>query len=106
MAYRFNGIGTIYYGHRDKLQDSSYIATKWFVILYLPVVPLGSFRIWEEKATDPPLVIFNVISQERSMMVRPVPLNRTQVFLTYLAFYGSIAFVSSSILFCERFLGW
>jgi len=41
MAYHINGVGTIYYGHRDRLADSSYVTTKWVVFLFLPVIPLG-----------------------------------------------------------------
>ena len=102
MAYRINGIGTIYYGHRDELPDSSYIPTRWFVLLYLPIFPLGSFRVWEEKTKHDPFVFAGTISSSESLMVRAVDLNWTQVLLTYLVFYGSIFLISSLVILSER----
>lgn len=42
----FNSIGTKLYGHRDEdPRNGSYIATVYFVILYLPLFPLSSYRV-------------------------------------------------------------
>ena len=43
----FNGIGTMFYGCSDVRPDGSYVATKWFAIVCLPVVPLQSVRMLE-----------------------------------------------------------
>lgn len=43
-----NGIGTKLYGKTEMDPDGSYVATEWFVILYLPIFPLGSYRVWPE----------------------------------------------------------
>jgi hypothetical protein len=40
----FNGIGTRYYGRR-KLSDGTIITTKWVVFLFVPIVPLGSYKV-------------------------------------------------------------
>jgi hypothetical protein len=45
MADTFNGIGTTFYGKRGFEQDDSYVTTKWFVIGFFPLVPLGSYRV-------------------------------------------------------------
>ncbi len=45
MAGTWNGIGTKYYGSRDQYPDGSFITTEWFVILFLPIIPLGSKRV-------------------------------------------------------------
>ena len=45
----FNGTGMMLYGMRDVNPDGSYIATKWVTILWLPIFPLGSFRVWPGK---------------------------------------------------------
>jgi hypothetical protein len=42
MANTFNGIGTTYYGKKDIYSDSSFIAIKWFVVGFFPLIPLGS----------------------------------------------------------------
>ncbi len=39
------GIGFTFYGRRDFQSDGSYVATVWGCILFIPVVPLGSYRI-------------------------------------------------------------
>lgn len=44
MAFTINGIGSTYYGCRPLL-DGSYVTTKWAVILFIPLFPLGSFRV-------------------------------------------------------------
>lgn len=45
MARSFNGMGTRYYGHADKQPDGSYIATEWIIFLYIPLIPIRSFRL-------------------------------------------------------------
>ena len=45
MANTFNGIGTTFYGKRSFEQDDSYVTTKWFVIGFFPLVPMGSLRV-------------------------------------------------------------
>jgi hypothetical protein len=45
MAFTFNGIGTTFYGARDFALDGSYTTTEWFVLVYIPIIPLRSLRI-------------------------------------------------------------
>lgn len=40
-----NGIGATFYGKKDMRDDGSYITTKWFIFLYIPVIPLRSYRV-------------------------------------------------------------
>jgi hypothetical protein len=47
MAFTFNGTGTRYYGRR-KLPDGTVITTKWVVCFFVPIVPLGSYRVIDE----------------------------------------------------------
>jgi len=47
MPYSVNGIGTKYYGHADRQPDNSYIATLWIVLLFIPLIPLRSYRLKE-----------------------------------------------------------
>jgi hypothetical protein len=43
--FTFNGIGTRLYGKRDKDADGWYTATKFFCVLYFPIVPLSCHRV-------------------------------------------------------------
>lgn len=45
MPYTLNGFGTKYYGKRELAEDGSYITTLWITGLYIPIVPLGSYRV-------------------------------------------------------------
>jgi len=45
MPFRFNGFGTAYYGKRDLANDGSYVTTVWVTALWIPLVPLGSYRV-------------------------------------------------------------
>lgn len=45
MPYTLNGFGTRYYGRRDPADDGSYITTLWITALYVPILPLGSYRV-------------------------------------------------------------
>lgn len=45
-----NGFGTSLIGCSEVQRDGSYIATRWFCLV-LPVIPLGSFRIWPESSS-------------------------------------------------------
>ena len=45
MPYTLNGFGTKYYGRRDQAADGSYVTTLWITALYVPLLPLGSYRV-------------------------------------------------------------
>lgn len=40
-----NGIGTAIYGERDRWSDGSYVTTHWFIALFVPIFPLGAYRV-------------------------------------------------------------
>lgn len=44
--YTLNGIGAKFYGKRGFDQKtSSYVTVHWFVVLFLPIIPLASYRV-------------------------------------------------------------
>jgi hypothetical protein len=45
MPFTVNGIGTTYYGRRDIGPDGSYVTTEWLVFVYVPVIPIRSYRV-------------------------------------------------------------
>jgi hypothetical protein len=46
MAFAFNGFGTKYYGTRLR-PDGALVTTKWIVLFFVPIIPLGTVRIIE-----------------------------------------------------------
>jgi hypothetical protein len=87
MAGSINGIGTTYYGKRSIQEDGSYIATKWFILLMFPIVPLGSYRLRElQVKRDFGLTTTEYVAQR-------VPLCWWQVIGTYVAAILAVAFL-------------
>jgi hypothetical protein len=79
MAFTLNGFGTRYQGTRW-LPDGTYITTKWFVLMWVPLIPLGSSRVLDVTAAWA-----GVGYSGRHMTVQPVPLDLWMVLRTYVA---------------------
>jgi hypothetical protein len=45
VPHSFNGFGTTYYGKRHAAGDGSYVTTLWITALYVPLLPLRSYRV-------------------------------------------------------------
>ncbi len=44
--FTLNGVGTTVYGSRDYDPNSNtYVKTLWLVVLFIPVLPLGAYRV-------------------------------------------------------------
>ena len=44
-TYTVNGVGTKIYGGKEPCSEcGSTIQTKWFVVLYIPLIPIGKYR--------------------------------------------------------------
>ena len=79
--HTLNGIGTIVYGKRDvDIVNGSYITTKWFVIFFFPIIPLGSYRVIKEKQN------FWTGGFARYQMTE-AELNVSQILLTYFVWW-------------------
>jgi hypothetical protein len=52
MPQSFNGIGTMYYGSAEPHDDGSHIVTEWVTFLWVPLLPLGSRRVWSQDSTS------------------------------------------------------
>ncbi len=88
MAFTFHGIGTKTYGERDYWPDGSFITTEWFVVAYLPISPSVSMRI--SYARNSPYAKYDSAGY---YIYETKPVNRKQVFSTYLWFGSIIALV-------------
>jgi hypothetical protein len=81
MAFMFKGTGTTFYGECDWRPDGSFRTTKWFVIVYLPLIPLKSYRLARNPERDVQAVVF---SSTGYVVVEALPLDFAQVLRTYL----------------------
>jgi hypothetical protein len=100
--FTLNGIGTTIYGRAkrheltgaDRLaaeqagyRPTSYQVVKWFVLLFLPIVPLGTYRVLKVRQkywTDPARYPF------RQYSMRRVDWDWRQVGIHYAVAYGAI----------------
>ncbi len=84
-AGSLNGIGTTLYGKRDVDPDGSYIATKWFIFLLLPIIPISSYRVLPK---SPKMNFLTRVTNYSKF--EKVQFNKKQVINTYLLIYGFI----------------
>src|SRR5712675_81918 len=47
---RVNGCGVALIGKWDVRLDETYATTAWFTLLWIPVIPLRSFRVWSSRS--------------------------------------------------------
>lgn len=80
MAFSFNGLGTCYRGERDFHPDGSYITTEWIVVLFVPLLPLRSFRLIHVPEADEHYIIY---SSKKFLIVERQPIHTRQAFATY-----------------------
>ena len=80
MATSLEGLGFALYGCRDLRPDGSFVTTKFFCILFLPLVPISSWRILPKPGS--PSLPFR---RKKLLRAAKLPLNWHQVFSVYLA---------------------
>jgi hypothetical protein len=78
MAFTLNGFGTTYHGTRW-LPDGTYITTKWFTFLFVPIIPVKSVRVLKAG----PMAGYWAASSQ-PLTVQDVPLDKEMVLKAYL----------------------
>lgn len=91
--YSLNGIGTTLYGKSNVASDGSYVATKWFIFLLLPIIPLGSYRV---SRGDTKMVFIGARTQYRMV---PTKLDWKQIIQTYLLTYGVLLLIIIDVIY-------
>jgi hypothetical protein len=80
-----NGIGTRFLGSAEPRRDGSYIATKWFCLLF-PLIPLGSYRLWPEDHSSRAFGMYSSSTFRIKSTGLYLP-HLAKVYGVYLAFY-------------------
>lgn len=106
VARATNGFGTKIYGKRDFWQDGSYIATKWVILFWIPLVPLKSIRV---KEVGPSHILPAWFTQDRGstqyLVYSRQPLNLKQIAFIYsyllllIGGFSAIAILDGSLWF-------
>jgi hypothetical protein len=81
-----NGSGTGLYGKSGyDPKDGSYISTKWFMIMLIPILPLGSYRVIKERSADALLPGgITWYSKKTLYKMQKVSLHWRQILITYI----------------------
>ena len=78
--------------------DGSYQATKWFVIFFMPIIPLKTFRVLE----IPKYNLLGEDDQSKEYKMLPIKLDIIQIIKTFLSYWGGLlAFFLISFLLVE-----
>lgn len=95
MPFSANGVGWTYYGQREFGADGSFITTEWFIVFYIPIFPLRSYRAISHGRDS---IVGPFYQRERYSLSNPMRPNLKQVVSTYafaLAFAGLAAYAIS-----------
>ena len=96
--WTINGIGTKLCGEKKIASDGSYQATKWFVIFFMPIIPLKTFRVLE----IPKYNLLGEDDQLKEYKMLPIKLDIIQIIKTFLSYWGGLlAFFLISFLLVE-----
>jgi hypothetical protein len=78
VALSINGFGTTFYGRRLRRPDGSYVTTKWFILAFLPILPLESARLKDSRRG---------FSRQEYEALEDIGLDWVQVLNTYVYVY-------------------
>ena len=104
MAASINGIGTRFYGAASPKPDGSVITTKWFAVIFIPIIPLSSYRVLRQIKGDK-FLIFGYSSAYS--IIQKLPMQWSQVFRTYafaIVFFAWLA--GSGLAFARMMEAW
>jgi hypothetical protein len=91
-----NGIGTMFYGQSRRDPDHSYITTEWFVIFYIPLFPLRSYRVHGESRELRQTTMFGV-QDSKSHELQRIPLCWSQIKPILFRLWGCAVALATSI---------
>jgi len=93
VAYTVRGIGAMHYGRCDFRADGSYVTTLWFVVLYLPIVPIRSLRMRKTGRVK----YYGIQPRSEVEILEKIKPHRGQVLRTYAFFAaGLVVFLTAA----------
>lgn len=72
-----NGLGTTLYGREYLSNSKNYIATEWFVILWIPIFPIRSYKVFYES---------EILYKDNNTYSKSYKLQKTNLNLKQIAF--------------------
>jgi predicted RNA-binding Zn-ribbon protein involved in translation (DUF1610 family) len=101
MPSTYNGFGTKFYGEAEHHPDGSFITTEWITALYVPLIPLRSYRLARARSENP---FENALMCETFAIFEELPIFWSQVLRVYGFFLCTGIWYAISIwLFFSKF---
>ena len=97
---RFMGIGMDFYGKKNyNPDDGSYTSIKWFVFIFLPIIPLKALRIRKIGHEIANYIIYRRESIKYDVLSQvPLGTNKGLIIKTYISVYGFLSLLIGSII--------
>ncbi len=95
-----NGVGFTYYGIKNPVYSASeeeFDTTRWFCLLWIPIFPIGSYRI-RRKRRDSIGVIARVFWSSKTIQYAKRPLDWKQIGKIYLCVYGVLGLLVGAMI--------
>lgn len=80
MSFVIHGIGTMMCGERDYSPGGSFVATEWFVVAWVPIIPLCGKRISYRRDSD----FATYDANDKFFIYETMGVDRKQALFTYL----------------------
>ncbi len=93
--WTINGVGTKLCGKKNIANDNAYQATKWFVIFYMPIIPLKTYRVLEVPTLNLGKVENNKL-QEFKML--PIKFDVAQIIKTFVSHW--VGLLAAILVLC------
>jgi hypothetical protein len=88
LTLNITGCGLKIYGSALRRPDGSFVVTRWVVFVWIPIIPLGSYRLWTD--TTPWWKFTVTRSPTRALSIQ---LYRPQVLKGYIVTFLVFAFI-------------
>ena len=98
--WTINGVGTKLCDKKNIASDNSYQATKWFVVFYMPIIPLKTYRVLE-------LPTYNLGDVENNKLkefkMLPIRFDITQIIKTFVSYWGGLLAIILILFFLVEY---
>lgn len=94
MAYSVNGFGTTYKADTPLLSDGTFIVTKWILLFYVPVIPLGTYRVKYLDGTTFIAPLMGLSSTSQYQIIEKIPWDKRGMVKYALCLLGVIALIT------------
>jgi len=97
-----NGFGTKMLGDFEYYEDNSYVSINWIVILFIPIFPLATYRVFEADEEDFPSL--PVGTSKSTYKVQRIPMKWKYAWRLLRVIYAILLCIGGLIFLISNFL--